>query len=81
MAPNPTKVSVTLMGLVHANNHTPSLFETHEEQQRAKLLQTLDQIKQRYGSRSIYYGNAMIAQKRPKQRPCELLLTTFLIYL
>jgi len=72
MAPNPTKVSVTLMGLVHANNHTPSLFETHEEQQRAKLLQTLDQIKQRYGSRSIYYGNAMIAQKTAEAAPMRI---------
>ena len=72
MAPNPTKVSVTLMGLVHANNHTPSLFETPEEQQRAKLLQTLDQIKQRYGSRSIYYGNAMIAQKTAEAAPMRI---------
>jgi DNA polymerase-4 len=72
MAPNPTKVSITLMGLVHAHNHTPSLFETHEEQQRAKLLQTIDQIKQRYGSRSIYYGNAMIAQKTAEAAPMRI---------
>ena len=72
MAPNPTKVSVTLMGLIHAQNHTPSLFETGEEQQRAKLLQTIDQIKQRYGSRSIYYGTAMIAQKTAEAAPMRI---------
>ena len=72
MAPNPTKVSVTLMGLIHAQNHTPSLFETSEEQQRAKLLQTIDQIKQRYGSRSIYYGTAMIAQKTAEAAPMRI---------
>lgn len=72
MAPNPTKVSVTLMGLIHAQNHTPSLFETSEEQQRAKLLQAIDQIKQRYGSRSIYYGTAMIAQKTAEAAPMRI---------
>ena len=71
-APKPTKVSVTVMGLIHANNHTPSLFETAEERQRAKLLQTLDQIKERYGSRSIYYGKAMLAQKMPEAAPMRI---------
>ncbi len=71
-APKPTKVSVTLMGLIHANNHTPSLFETAEERQRAKLLQTLDQIKERYGSRSIYYGKAMLAQKMTEAAPMRI---------
>ena len=72
VVPNPTKVSVTLMGLIHAQNHTPSLFETSEELQRAKLLQTMDQIKQRYGSRSIYYGTAMIAQKTAEAAPMRI---------
>lgn len=72
MVPTPTKVSVTLMGLIHAQNHTPSLFETSEELQRAKLLQTIDQIKQRYGSRSIYYGTAMIAQKTAEAAPMRI---------
>ncbi|MAV39817.1 MAG: DNA polymerase [Puniceicoccaceae bacterium] len=70
--PKPTKVSVTLMGLIHASNHTPSLFETPQERQRAKLLQTLDQIKERYGSRSIYYGNAMLAQKMAEAAPMRI---------
>lgn len=70
--PKPTKVSVTLMGLIHASNHTPSLFETPQERQRAKLLQTLDQIKERYGSRSIYYGNAMLAQKMTEAAPMRI---------
>lgn len=70
--PKPTKVSVTLMGLIHASNHTPSLFETPQERLRAKLLQTLDQIKERYGSRSIYYGNAMLAQKMAEAAPMRI---------
>ena len=70
--PRPTKVSITLMGLIHAQNHTPSLFETSKDKKHKILLQTIDQIKARYGSRSIYYGNAMLAQKNPSAAPMRI---------
>ncbi len=70
--PNPTKVSITLMGLIHAKNHTPSLFATTKDKERKVLLQTIDRIKARYGSRSIYYGNAMLAQKNPAAAPMRI---------
>ena len=72
MAPNPTKVSITLMGLIHAKNHTPSLFESAEDRRRAQLQSIMDQIKQRYGNRSIYYGNAMLAQKTTEAAPMRI---------
>ena len=72
MAPNPTKVSVTLMGLLHRKNHTPSLFETAEDRKRSQIQATMDAIKQRYGNRSIYYGNAMLAQKTAEAAPMRI---------
>ena len=71
-APSPSKVSVSLMGLIHARNHTPSLFETQKDKKQLKLLRTLDLIKSRYGSRSIYYANSLIAQKNLSAAPLRI---------
>ena len=72
MAPNPTKVSVTLLGLIHSDNHTPSLFETNEDRRRSQVQAVMDTIKERYGNRSIYYGSSMLAQKTNEAAPMRI---------
>jgi len=72
MAPNPTKVAVTLTGLIHFRNHTPSLFETKEDRRRIDLLRIMDDIKKNYGNRSLYYANSMMAQKSTESAPMRI---------
>ncbi len=72
---SPTKVSITLKRLIHASNYTPSLFSQKADKKRLNLLKTMDLIKELYGNRSIYYANAMLAQKSQDSAPMRIAFT------
>lgn len=71
----PTKVSVVLAKLIHANNHTPSLFPEENQTRRRDLQKAMDAINQRYGNRMIYYADAMEAQQSTDAAPMRISFT------
>lgn len=71
-APEPTKVSVTLSKLVHANSHTPSLFDDENHYNRVSLQRVMDRINKQYGGRALYYADSMEAQICPQAAPMRI---------
>ncbi|TVP81839.1 MAG: DNA polymerase [Puniceicoccaceae bacterium] len=74
-AERPTKVAVTLAQLVHANSHTPSLFTVDDDRRRAALQQAMDRVNRQYGGRSLYYAEAMEAQRSSEAAPMRISFT------
>ncbi|MEC8330283.1 MAG: hypothetical protein VXZ45_04040, partial [Verrucomicrobiota bacterium] len=70
--PNPTKVSITLSQLESIASHTPSLFEAPTQRRRVQLQKTMDQVNQRFGGRTLYYANAMEAQRCTQAAPLRI---------
>ena len=70
--PNPTKVSITLAQLESLESHTPSLFEVPAQRRRIQLQKTMDQVNQRFGGRTLYYANAMEAQRCNQAAPLRI---------
>lgn len=71
-APNPTKVSVTLSRLEHIGCHTPSLFAEDNQPRRMELQHAMDAVNKRFGGRTIYYADAMEAQKSSEAAPMRI---------
>lgn len=74
-APAPTKVSVVLSNLIHADAHTPSLFPQENQTRRVQLQQAMDQINKDYGNRSVYYADAIEAQRSQEAAPMRISFT------
>lgn len=74
-APDPTKVSVVLSGLAPANCHTPSLFPEHNHARRVELQHAMDEVNKSHGGRTIYYAEAMKAQKIREAAPIRISFT------
>ena len=70
--PSPTKVSITLAQLESLASHTPSLFEAPTQRRRVQLQKTMDQVNQRFGGRTLYYANAMEAQRCTQAAPLRI---------
>ena len=70
--PAPTKVSITLMGLVHERVHTPSLFEEDNQGRRVQLQRAMDGLNARYGGRTVYYANSHTAQRNRSTAPMRI---------
>jgi DNA polymerase-4 len=71
-APNPTKVSVTLSRLEAIGCHTPSLFTEDNHPRRMKLQHAMDAVNKRFGGRTLYYADAMEAQKSSEAAPMRI---------
>jgi DNA polymerase-4 len=71
-APEPTKVSVTLARLKPLGAHTPSLFAEDNQPRRMELQHAMDAVNKRYGGRTLYYADAMEAQKSTEAAPMRI---------
>ncbi len=71
-APNPTKTSVVLSGLIPATSHTPSLFPEENQLRRIQLQLAMDQLNIRYGGRAVYYANSHKAQAAHAAAPMRI---------
>ena len=71
-APDPTKVGVTLSQLEPRSAHTPSLFAEEQHARRVQLQQAMDQLNKRYGGRTVYYAEALAAQRCPEAAPMRI---------
>lgn len=74
-APDPTKVSVTLLRLESAQNHTPDLFAERKETRRHDLQRAMDTVNLRHGGRSLYYADALEAQANAEAAPMRIAFT------
>ena len=70
--PEPTKVSVTLTRLNPSTTHTPSLFLEDNQPRRMELQHAMDAINKRFGGRTLYYADAMEAQKTVDAAPMRI---------
>ena len=68
----PTKVAVTLSKLVHANAHTPSLFQEDNQTRRVALQHVMDSINKEFGGRTLYYADSMEAQRAHDAAPMRI---------
>jgi len=71
-APEPTKVSITLSRLEHIGAHTPSLFVEDNQARRMELQHAMDGVNKRFGGRTIYYADAMEAQRSREAAPMRI---------
>jgi DNA polymerase-4 len=71
-APEPTKVSITLSRLEHIAVHTPSLFVEDNQARRMDLQHAMDGVNKRFGGRTIYYADAMEAQRSRDAAPMRI---------
>ena len=71
-APEPTKVSVTLSRLEHIGAHTPSLFTEDNQPRRMELQHAMDAVNKRFGGRTLYYADAMEAQRSSEAAPMRI---------
>jgi DNA polymerase-4 len=71
-APEPTKVGITFMHLVHADSHTPSLFREDNQPRRMQLQHAMDAINKQHGGRSLYYADAFEAQRSSEAAPMRI---------
>jgi DNA polymerase-4 len=71
-APEPTKVSVTLSRLEYIDAHTPSLFTEDNQPRRMQLQRAMDSVNKRFGGRSLYYADAMEAQRSREAAPMRI---------
>ena len=70
--PEPTKVSVTLTRLNPSTTHTPSLFLEDNQPRRMELQHAMDAINKRFSGRTLYYADAMEAQKTVDAAPMRI---------
>jgi DNA polymerase-4 len=70
--PEPTKVSITLAKLEPLATHTPSLFAEDNQPRRMELQHAMDQINKRFGGRTLYYADAMEAQRSGEAAPMRI---------
>ncbi len=70
----PTKVSVTLLDLVPAASHTPSLFPEENNERRLRLQRTMDELNIRYGGQTVYYAPAHLPRS---ERPASAMRIAF----
>lgn len=73
--PDPTKVSVTLARLEPLGAHTPSLFAEDNHPRRMELQHAMDAVNKRYGGRTLYYADAMEAQRSKEAAPMRIAFT------
>ena len=71
-APEPTKVSVTLARLEPLGSHTPSLFAEDNQPRRMQLQHAMDTVNKRFGGRTLYYADAMEAQRSSEAAPMRI---------
>lgn len=71
-APEPTKVAVTLSHLEHLLGHTPSLFPEDNQSRRVDLQKAMDQVNRQHGGRTLYYADAMEAQRSSEAAPMRI---------
>jgi DNA polymerase-4 len=71
-APEPTKVSITLSRLEPIGAHTPSLFVEDKQARRMELQHAMDKVNKRFGGRTIYYAEAMEAQRNREAAPMRI---------
>ena len=71
-APEPTKVSITLSRLEPIGAHTPSLFVEDKQARRMELQHAMDKVNKRFGGRTIYYAEAMEAQRSREAAPMRI---------
>ena len=71
-APEPTKVGVMLLRLEAGQSHTPDLFAEPAEKRRLALQQAMDQVNRRHGGRSLYYAEALEAQRDREVAPMRI---------
>lgn len=74
-APQPTKVSVVLSKLTPASCHTPSLFAQENQSRRLELQFAMDKVNKTHGGRTLYYADAMEAQKSKIAAPMRISFT------
>jgi DNA polymerase-4 len=70
--PEPTKVGVMLLRLEAGRSHTPDLFAEPAEERRLALQQAMDQVNRRHGGRSLYYAEALEAQRDREVAPMRI---------
>lgn len=70
--PEPTKVGITFTHLVHADSHTPSLFAEDNDPRRMELQHAMDAINKQHGGRSLYYADALEAQRSTEAAPMRI---------
>ena len=70
--PEPTKVGITFTHLVHADSHTPSLFAEDNDPRRMQLQHAMDTINKAHGGRSLYYADALEAQRSTEAAPMRI---------
>ena len=70
--PEPAKVSVTLTRLEPLAAHTPSLFTEDNHPRRMQLQHAMDKVNKRFGGRTLYYADAMEAQKSSEAAPMRI---------
>jgi DNA polymerase-4 len=73
--PEPTKVGITFTHLTHANSHTPSLFAEDNHPRRMQLQHAMDAINKQHGGRSLYYADALEAQRSSEAAPMRISFT------
>jgi len=71
-APEPTKVSVTLARLEPLGCHTPSLFAEDNQPRRMELQHAMDAVNKQFGGRTLYYADAMEAQRSSEAAPMRI---------
>lgn len=71
-APDPTKVGVMLLRLEAGRSHTPDLFAEPTEKRRLALQEAMDQVNRRHGGRSLYYAEALEAQRDREVAPMRI---------
>ncbi len=71
-APDPTKVGVMLLRLEAGRSHTPDLFAEPAEKRRLALQEAMDQVNRRHGGRSLYYAEALEAQRDREVAPMRI---------
>ena len=70
--PEPTKVGVMLLRLEAGRSHTPDLFAKPAEARNLALQEAMDQVNRRHGGRSLYYAEALEAQRDPEVAPMRI---------
>ncbi|MGC6454964.1 MAG: DNA polymerase Y family protein [Coraliomargaritaceae bacterium] len=70
--PDPTKVGILCSRLEHSQSHTPSLFIQPAQVRRDQLQRAMDRVNRRHGGRTLYYADAMEAQKTKDAAPMRI---------
>ena len=70
--PDPTKVGIICSRLEPQQCHTPSLFAEPAQVRRDQLQRAMDRVNRRHGGRTLYYADAMQAQKAKDAAPMRI---------